>query len=225
MRVLAALWTVPLLACSGVFPVDDAARARARADTDQELLIAALHRLESWHSDQQTGLAELLNPGASEEQLIALFEPLDVTPTDELIALWTWHDGESSDQPLIWYHDFLSAREALREYRFLIRNPLVGWDRRFVPVFTFEGEWYAVYCGQETIPSGPVVHYFIEDEPRIAYVNLTTLFVTMAEVFESGAVMWDEDRRAMTEDIAAISRVHQKHNAGYSFPYHVDDDN
>ncbi len=212
-----------MLACSGVFPIDDAARDRARAETDRELLIGALHTLEDWHVGNETGLAAQLNPGASREDLISVFESLDVKPTDELITLWSWHNGTTGEQPLIWYHDFLSAQAAAREYRGLIRNPLIRWDRRFVPVFVFQGEWYAVYCGSEPIPAGPVVHYFLEDAPRIAYVNLTTLVVTMAELFTTEAVTWDKATQAMSEDIVAISRVHEKHNRGYVFPYHVDE--
>jgi hypothetical protein len=186
-------------------------------------MVGALGDIEPWHSDHDTGLVDDLNPGASGEELKATFSSLGVQPTEELTFLWSWHDGETSEHPLIWYHDFLSAQEAAEEYRSLNRHPLIRWDRRFLPVFSFQGEWYAVYCAAQPIEAGPVVHFILEDEPRIAFANLTTMITTMAEVFRSGAVVWDSENQAMSDDVVAIAKIHAQRNPGYSFPYFVDD--
>jgi hypothetical protein len=86
-------------------------------------------------------------------------------------------------------------------------------------VFSFDVEWYAAHCNPKGDAAGPVVHYFLEDEPSITHVNLTVFISTMAESLRSGAVSWEND--AMVEDIDKVYRIHQEHNPGYDFPYHV----
>ena len=72
---------------------------------------------------------------------------------------------------------------------------------------------------QKVGAAGPVAHFLLEDEPRITHVNLTVFISTMAETLRSGAVSWEND--AMVDDINEVYRIHQKHNPGYDFPYHV----
>lgn len=67
--------------------------------------------------------------------------------------------------------------------------------------------------------AGPIIHSFLEDEPRITAINLTTFIATMAEVLESGAVQWENG--GMVEDIAKVATIHQAKNPGYAFPYAV----
>ncbi len=211
-----------LAGCLGVFPVDEVDMHRARSAMDKNVLTQSLHSTKAWHVQNGTSLVDALRPGAAEEDIIAEFESIDLVPTRELQTLWTWHDGGVAEHPLIWYHDLLSHEEAVQEYRSLIRNPLVRWDKRFVPVFMHQGEWYAVYCGSEEVSAGPVVHFFLEDDPKVAYTNLTAMMATMAEVFASGAVTWDAEKRTISDDVKAIARIHATHNPGIAFPYYVD---
>lgn len=222
MKRLAAAMCFGLMACSGSFPVDNESVGRARSESDVVVLVAALDRAESWHVENETGVAQALNPGASTDQIRSAFEAIPVKPTGELIALWSWHDGGTGDRPLFWFHEFLSAEEAAGRYSSLMRNPLIRWDGRFVPLLEFEGEWFAVYCGPDRLPAGPVVHYFLEEGSSTSFTNLTTFALTMAEAFENDAVRWDTQLEAMTEDIAAVAGIHAKYNAGCQFPYYVD---
>lgn len=96
------------------------------------------------------------------------------------------------------------------------------WDPQYIPIFSFEGEWFGAYCGKDAHNAGPIAHYFLEDEPRIIYKNLTVFLANMAEALSSGAIRWEND--AMVEDIRKIRAIHQKYNPGYSFPYYVPGD-
>jgi hypothetical protein len=109
--------------------------------------------------------------------------------------------------------------EALSEYRWLRLNPLVQLDPRYIPIFTFDGEWFAACCGEGVKEAGPIVHYFLEDEPRIAYVNLTVFLASMAEALRTGGVRWEDG--AMKDDIRKMHSIHQKRNPGYDFPFYV----
>jgi len=208
-----------LCACTGEFPTSPQSLRAAEAHFDKELLVRSLNEIEAWHVRNNTGVAGSLGAGKRPAAIAAAFAGTECSPTEELKTLWAWHDGESSPVPFVWYHDFLPLNDALAEYRRLLLNPLVQWDPRYVPIFSFEGEWYAAYCGKGARSSGPIAHFFLEDEPRTTYVNLTTFAASMAEALGSGAVRWHKD--AMVEDIRALRLIHRKYNRGLEFPYYV----
>ncbi len=194
---------------------------RSLHDHDLDLMTQSLEDIKAWHVENATGLAEELRPGLSVETINQAFSmaTTDCVPTDELIALWSWHDGAVSAVPTIWYHDFLPLSEALTDLDLLLRNEHFAWDPHYIPVFSFNGEWYAAYCGEDPRAAGPIVHFFIEQEPHISHVNMTTLLAATAESFRSGAVRWSDG--AMVEDVVEIHRIHQRYNEGYAFPYAV----
>lgn len=219
-RAIAALLPFALLAaCTGEFPAGRSEIRAAETAFDADRLVGALEEIEAWHTEHATGVADALARGTAARSIETAFAGEACTPHEELMTLWRWRNGEDAPAPFVWYHDFLSAEEARAEYGRLLLNPLVRWDPHYVPVFRFEGEWYASHCGPRTTRAGPVVHFFVEDEPRIAYVNLTTFIATMAQALRSGAVSWKDG--AMAEDIGELRRLHQEHNPGYPFPYHV----
>ena len=221
MRILvtAILFQVVLSSCSGEFPSSSAQHQAAESAFELEQLKRGLIEIEEWHAIQGTGLAGSLRNSVHVSLIEEAFVDNECKPSDELKTLWSWRNGENSPSPFVWYHDFLSMEEALSEYNRLRRNPLVRWDANYIPVFGFEGEWYAAYCNPKGGAAGPVAHFFLEDEPRITHVNLTVFISTMAETLRSGAVSWVNG--AMVEDINEVYRIHQKHNPGYDFPYHV----
>ncbi len=206
--------------CTGEFPSDALKLQAAEAAYDGELLLQSLDQIEAWHLTNETGVADVLRDGREPSSIVAAFAETKCRPTDELKTLWAWRDGETDPAPFVWYHDFLPLEEALSEYESLLLNPLVQWDPQYVPVFAFDGEWYAAYCGKDVSNAGPVIHFFLQDEPRITHVNLTIFMAGMAEALHSGAVRWNSD--AMVEDIQKVHSIHQKFNSGYEFPYYVE---
>ncbi len=192
---------------------------RSLRDFDRDLLTQSLEDIKAWHVENATGLAEELRPGLSVETISQAFSAAntDCVPTDELIALWSWHDGAVSAVPTIWYHGFLPLHEALTELDILLRDEHFYWDPHYIPVFSHDGEWYAAYCGAEPRPAGPIVHFFIEQDPIITHVNLTTLLAATAEAFRNRVVRWED--AAMVENVRELSRIHERFNEGYPFPY------
>jgi len=103
----------------------------------------------------------------------------------------------------------------------LILNPLVQWDPSYIPILSFEGEWYAAYCGPSSEITGPVIHYYLEDGARVTAINLTTFMASMAQALQTGAVRWING--GMVEDILRVEEIHRANNPGYEFPYYVPD--
>lgn len=220
--IACALAVLSLCGCTGEFPADARKLQAAEEAYDKELLIKSLNEIETWHVENNTGVASVLGVGRSASSIVEEFAGTDCRPTEEMKALWSWRDGGVSAVPFVWYHDFLPLEEALSEYRWLLLNPLVQWDPDYIPILSFEGEWYAAYCGKGTHTAGPLVHFFVEDKSRITYVNLTIFLAGMAETLRSGAVQWKND--AMVEDIRKVYLIYQKYNPGYDFPYYVPGD-
>lgn len=213
---------ITLCGCTGEFPADAQRLKAAEAAYDGALLVKSLEEIEAWHIEHDTGVAASLAPGLSAASIAATLSETQCQATEELKALWSWHDGGTGPVPFVWYHDFLPLKEALSEYDRLILNPLVRWDPEYLPFLAFEGEWYAAYCGKGVTNAGPIIHYFLEDEPRVTYVNLTVFMATMAEALRSNAIRWEDG--AILEDIRKLHAIHQYRNPGYNFPYHVPDD-
>ena len=222
ITLTAALVPAILVGCNQEFPASSAQLKAAEEAYNPRTLAQSLRDIETWHIKHKTGLANSLRDGISMSSIEEVFPEEECNPSDELKMMWSWRNGEQSSVPFVWYHDFLSMEEAKSEYKWLLFNPLINWDPNYIPVFTFEGEWYAVYCGAGSKFAGPIVHFFLEDGPRVVYTNITTFLSTMAEALKSGAVSWQND--AMIEDINEMYRIHQKYNNGLQFPYYVPKD-
>lgn len=222
ITLTATLVSAILVGCNQEFPASSAQLKAAEDAYNPGTLAQSLRDIETWHIKHKTGLADSLRDGISMSSIEAAFPEEECNPNDELKMMWSWRNGEQSSAPFIWYHDFLSMEEAKSEYKWLLLNPLITWDPNYIPAFTFEGEWYAVYCGAESKSAGPIVHFFLEDGPRVTYTNITTFLSTMAEALNSGAVSWQNG--AMIEDINKMHRIHQKYNNGLQFPYYVPKD-
>ncbi len=190
--------------------------------SDDAVLRSGLEQIKTWHQNNATGLDGKLRPGLSRQTITRLLDDIGCHPTDELRTLWEWHDGVTDVVPFIWYHDFLSLEDAASARWPLRLATLPRWDGRLIPVFEFEGEWYATYCAAEGMAGAPVVHVSFEDEPRVTHINLTTFIVTMAQAMSQGAVRWEGG--AMVEDIHELHRIYQQHNPGYDFPYYLPPD-
>ncbi len=189
--------------------------AEHRADTSE--LVASLDRILDWHKANDTDL--VLNAPMSRDDLIAELAWLPCQVPEELLALWTWRNGERTDR-FIWYHRLLSAADAKDEYRRLTTEPYYIWNPNWIPVFEHPEEWYFVECSDRPSTGSPVSLYFIETGPSYSYVNLTTYMKTMAAALEAGAISWQDGDWA--DEIRELAAIHARFNETGMFPYAVD---
>lgn len=205
--------------CSAEFPTDPVHLRAATAQSSPRQLKQSLESIKAWHRVHRTGLAAALRPGLSGKALEPTLLFGKCALSDELKTLWSWHDGEISQVPFVWYHDFLTLEHAIAEYRWLVLNPLVRWDPAYLPVLSFDGEWYGAYCGSDSATAGPIVHFDPEGGAHITATNLTTFMAMMAEAMEDGAVTWIDG--GMVDTIGQLKAIHARHNPGLEFPYYV----
>jgi len=183
---------------------------------NKEKLISSLQVIEEFHNNNGTDLVLLKPANASD---FAKAESIfNCKLSEELKSIWAWHNGESTEQ-FIWYHKFLSIEESINEYQLLRSSPFSTWQKNWIPVFSFEGEYYGVECGLTNLKSSPVIFYFIESGESIAYINLTTYMQFMAQSVTDGALKWYDGR--WHENTREMSINHLKYNPNLLFPYYV----
>lgn len=220
LLTILVLCSLAVTGCGADYKTPNPAVGAAENAFDEQLLMDGLEEIIGWHLENETGLVDGLQPGLAPHRIDELLRDAGCEPTAEMQTLWSWHNGAKAVAPFIWYHNFLPVEEAISQRRLLTGIPFSKWPSTYLPVFDFEGEWYGLHCGGDGRKAGPVLHYFLEDTPRITHVNLTTLISHQAEVLETGAVTWRKG--GMVEDVQAVYRIHQHHNPGYPFPYYVD---
>jgi cell wall assembly regulator SMI1 len=200
-------------------------RAQAAKSYDPAVLRDALDRILKWHEQHKTPVASVLRKGLTKEEIHKATEWLGFSLPDEVVTLYEWRNGmkAGTDAPFIWYHDFMSLEAIRDEYRKLtVTWPFYDWSNNWLPLFQFEGEYYFVACTKEPSPALPVrFHMSEETEHPAVYTSLTSMMLTAAECFESGAVTLANKDGALKEDIRKIAEIHRKHNPGLPFNYAV----
>ncbi|MCU7960541.1 MAG: hypothetical protein KZQ58_11220 [gamma proteobacterium symbiont of Bathyaustriella thionipta] len=198
--------------------VTDQQRQQAAEHANSTQLLAALENIRAFHERNNSGLQlQAALPAAEFERLSAAFPC--VIP-DELQTLWSWRNGESSDV-FIWYHRFLPLQEALSQYRILSNTPFSGWSRYWIPVFSYEGEWYGLECGDKPRSGSPLILYTLEDAGRLAYRNLGSYLQSMSRALDEGAIIWQQDGWNAMDGAKPYSRIFSELNPGIAFPYYI----
>lgn len=213
------------MSCSGDesydhgFAISASQWALANQQADLKLLQDSAKAIESWHAQAKTGI--LLNSPLSDQQYGELVGEFPCALPQEVQALWKWKNGESTDY-FIWYHGFLSLEDAIRQYNYLLSEPIFGWQKNWIPFFQFQDEWYFVECKNEPTAGAPVIHYFTESGPSYAYTNLTMYLATMAEAMDRGVLTWREGWWNDLDDRRKLVAIHDEYNDLAKFPYAIE---
>lgn len=206
---------------------DEGLISRAEDATNLDQLREGLERIEAWLKLNAPEADAALSPPLGAEELRRRLEPFPYPISEEMSALYQWRNGSKnrSNTPFIYYHDFMSVDRAIEEYRSLNRTGFItGWSGSWFPIFDFQGEYYFAACSPTKRKALPIRFYFNEDpETKVAYVNLTTMILTAADVYESGAVERGPNGGLVERDIRRIRDIHQGRNPGIAFPYAVPD--
>lgn len=132
-----------------------------------------------------------LCPGLSPEELKTKLQDFPYQIPQEVEELYHWHDGINSgsfDSSLFYYHTFLPLQEALQ-----IRQ---GWmdfnDNHYrvypldlLPIFGFEGEYYAVKCSEYKQDKSEM--WFVYHDNTPVYDNLKSMLIAILECYQTGA--------------------------------------
>lgn len=140
---------------------------------DLQRLAELLEQLEAqWHR-HGAGIAGVLAPGLSEDQIGELMAPLGLTLPVELRAWWGWHNGTTAapddDARIIGpgLFDFISLEDAIVHYRQarallpapVDRDPEQYWHQTWFPVLTHASHGQGIYVDCVVPPGEPTPLY------------------------------------------------------------------
>lgn len=191
---------------------------------DAKELKGALQSMLNWHETHHSKASTALQSGLSRNEIISRLQRIECNPPEEYLILYEWRNGTSNDDhPLLWYHSFMSIERALAERKTMIKLLGPSWKSTWLPIFSYEGEYYFIDCPLESAVALPVYYFFLE-EPEItyAYVNLTTMIKTAEELMRSDVVSLQNNFAFDNIGVNAIYEVYRKHNKGTKFPYAIE---
>ncbi len=192
---------------------------------NKNLLIKSLDGIYNWHLQNRTPLSGQANLYVPVNEIRKFFDGASCSPNMETQTLWSWGNGFKIEFPFIWYHNMLSFDQSKIERQELLDDPNIEWHENWIPIFSFEGEWYFVECSlidDIANVASPVYFYFLEDSPRLAYTNLTKMMETFDTAFKRGIIKYRPSEIELKEDIMSLSALHSDFNKNLKFPYYVE---
>lgn len=177
---------------------------------------ALLDRLLEYAEQTHPHIRSLLQPGL-DATTIRQRVPLDLP--EDVVALYQWHNGvydedQMEEQELFYYHHFLSLEDALRVYFELRRiddeirrrstnNLSCAYLPQLFPLFSFQGEYYAVWTDSADDDFGSI--YFVHQGAAKVYNHLTSMLTAILECYNAGAYMIQDGNVVLDEQrVAAI---------------------
>jgi hypothetical protein len=158
-----------------------------------------LEQILEWHRKNQTPVAQLLQPGLSEDEILTRLEPVPFKMSREFVELYKWRNGMDTgglrdDNSLFEYHAFLPLDEALSNFE--ISYPimkefyeLTDWIQVFADA---AGDGYGLSGAEQVVERAPVVFLFEGEGVQVVFESLTKMMETVAASFEQGVMTWDE---------------------------------
>jgi hypothetical protein len=194
-------------------------------------LTTALERLEAVHRRVGSPVPDYLRPGADATHVREVIAAeTGFQPTEELVELFSWHDGIDNvawlrDEPATGYarlfgdahfSDLDYAAKMYRDTINIVQAPLgdveapQAWHRSWFPAFAGGSEPYSVELDAETSLRGAVFdavwHPPIPDEAEPRFGSLVHLVESVIARFEAGGYRWDPKERWLDVDESVLAR-------------------
>jgi len=195
------------------------------AIVDEDLL-TVLSDLEVTLREHAPTVAESLQPGLSNQEIMELEETYGFQLTDELRALYKWHNGTSSETVIDFIpgHRFLSLDEAVRE-RVALRSELkestvlqrAAYDAvasHMTPWLTLlsDGAGDGYFYDPTRQSAGCEIFYTITELGHfVFYPSLKNLLTQIRDCYDSGAYTVAVDGRRSDEDYDASFAIQRKY--------------
>ena len=165
------------------------------------VLTETLDRLEYWLWQNHPGVAELLQPGLTSEEIDNRFKDIPVQITQEIKELYQWTNGCTTffspwqDETLNWMPLEKAIQYSYYQPHVVSEcEPIV--EKLEVPTFVMFREFerwvhFAVCDGNE---SSPILVITDDNYMRLAYSSITSMALTTLECYEQEIIHVDYDR-------------------------------
>lgn len=185
-------------------------------------LASILQTLADIAATHAPGYAQCLQPGLSRDELQSKLQQAGFAyqPPQEWFELYQWRNGSAQSKPMFHYHAFMPLDKALSERaRMDEANRAHGELYRpdVLPLFDFEGEFYAIECHAEPQAQGRI--HFIFHGECLCYDSLHSMLAAKLECHQTrGIYVRDENGHEECADEAACAAILLKHNPIRALP-------
>ena len=154
---------------------------------------------------------EYLQPGIDASKVQDMLATVNLTPTDELLELFSWHNGVTEkggvalkDIQFIPGFYLLSIEEAVAHLN--ANKGDARWAPNWFPILANSGgDFYAVVLTDESKVSSPVVNYTMGyPEVDIEYSSIESMMETFVECANAGITFVNEGRLDMDDAKQAV---------------------
>lgn len=142
------------------------------------------------YTNQDNQLTDSLQPGLTLAEIDNQLKHFPFKLPDEAKQLYQWHNGTNPtvEEPLFYYHYFLSIEESLKVYhqwQNFNQQDFYIYPENIFPLFTFEGEYYAIECSLEQQKTGKIWHIYHDN--ICVYNSLYFMLKSFLECYEKEA--------------------------------------
>jgi hypothetical protein len=181
-------------------------------------LLDYLDRILEWHARLGSPVADSLQPGLSETEILTATGGLPFQVSREFIQLYRWRNGtrwhQSSASPSFFeYHRFLPLEEALSKFG-MLHGIMKEYYEIADWVLTFQdaaGDGYGVLGCAESQEATPVAFLFEGEGVEIVFETLTAMMRTVAAWYEEGVMSMGHDG-ALDTDFVRMGQVAHRLN-------------
>lgn len=189
-------------------------------------LVSLMNYIVEWHVAKQHIVGRTLLPGLPKDDIEAVLAEESLHPLPELTALYHWRNGSADEDqleyPFMLYHRFLPLEQALEARDQLLEEYRFEACRFWLPVLTFEGEYFCVDCSSDS--KAGRVRFLLCESPEFrdyAFSSLTHLAQVSLEGYRSCCRKSSDGGFALDLDIPALATVHARIDPGGTFPWAV----
>jgi hypothetical protein len=181
-------------------------------------LTSALDRILAWLEQHSPSSASGFQAGLASEIIEEKLNELPFCVSQEVYDLYKWRNGDDSNSSAFGYLWMLSLDVACESSDYVNHEDLLemrGQDepQYLLPLFEFDGEYFAVQCGPTLIDSAPIFHVSDAYDITLAFVSLTGMMLALAECYETGVYAVNEDGLEVIDGIK-FGEIRRKHNPG-----------
>jgi hypothetical protein len=181
--------------------------ANASSDLLRELLTA----LDRESSRLGVPVSEKLPAGLSRSEIEDLFDSIGLTPPEELLVWWGWHNGIRS-QTWMSGRDQIDLREAIQVYRSQdLGTEWYEWNPEWILAAGQSNNGMAVCC--QIQPGSPLVRFVSPetsgtqaDETEFQVVSLCTPVTWILQGIADGWRHWNSQKQFWELDVLRIPR-------------------
>lgn len=163
-------------------------------------------------------IAELLEPGLTDQDLQAIETTLPFVFPDSVREMYKWHNGTPlvDGTTFFPYWGFDTIAESLGRYKVLAApDPdRTWWTDRWFPIFSASDiSSVGIVCGDSAQKDGEIVRFEYMLGTEVAHDSLEAMLQTILEAYESGIIFADEELE-LDYDGKAFARIALKYSPG-----------